>query len=198
MTARRLTNTSTSLDQVVASSSPPKSAPAEFKHSKPSSKETSKSLPVPDQKTEKSAMTTQGVTFASQDKLPKLPIPDLDKSCNKYLASLRPLQSAREHAETEAVVQEFLRAEGPELQEKLKKYATGKSSYIEQFCTLATRSASTVSSADPFQGMTRTSTLTTPSFSISTLSSCSRMIPLRPEIIKLHAPHLSSYLHSHS
>jgi len=78
-------------------------------------------------------MTTQGVTFASQDKLPKLPIPDLDKSCNKYLASLRPLQSAREHAETEAVVQEFLRAEGPELQEKLKKYATGKSSYIEQF-----------------------------------------------------------------
>jgi hypothetical protein len=137
MTARRLTNTSTSLDQVVASSSPPKSAPAEFNRAKPPPKEASKSLPVPDNKTEKPAMTTQGVTFASQDKLPKLPIPDLDKSCNKYLASLRPLQSAREHAETEAVVQEFLRAEGPELQEKLKKYATGKSSYIEQFCTFA-------------------------------------------------------------
>jgi carnitine O-acetyltransferase len=79
-------------------------------------------------------MATQGVTFASQDKLPKLPIPDLESSCKKYLASLSPLQSAREHAETEAAVQEFLRAEGPELQEKLKKYATGRSSYIEQFC----------------------------------------------------------------
>jgi carnitine O-acetyltransferase len=135
MTARRLTNTSTSLDKVVASSSPPKSTPAESNRSKPPAKETPKSLPVPDNKTEKPVMTTQGVTFASQEKLPKLPIPDLDKSCNKYLSSLRPLQSAREHAETEVAVQEFLRAEGPELQEKLKKYATGKSSYIEQFCT---------------------------------------------------------------
>jgi len=135
MTARRLTNTSTSLDQVVASSSPPTSAPAQLKHSKSPSKDIPKSLSAPDHKTEKPAMTSQGVTFASQEKLPKLPIPDLDKSCDKYLASLRPLQSAREHAETEAAVQEFLRAEGPELQEKLKKYATGKSSYIEQFCT---------------------------------------------------------------
>lgn len=140
MTARRLTNPSTSLDQVVTSSSPPRSSPAEFKRPNQSSKDTTKLLPVPDQKTEKPAMATQGVTYASQDKLPKLPIPDLDKSCKKYLASLRPLQSAREHAETEAAVQEFLRAEGPELQEKLKKYATGRSSYIEQFCMFATRS----------------------------------------------------------
>ena len=29
---------------------------------------------------------------------------------------------------------EFLRTDGPELQEKLKGYAQGKSSYIEQFC----------------------------------------------------------------
>ncbi|KAG9520943.1 acyltransferase ChoActase/COT/CPT, partial [Aureobasidium melanogenum] len=133
MTARKLTNPSTSLDQVVTSSSPPRSFPTEFKRPHPSSKETTKPLPVPDQKTENPAMATQGVTFASQDKLPKLPIPDLDKSCKKYLSSLRPLQSAREHAETEAAVQDFLRAEGPELQEKLKKYATGRSSYIEQF-----------------------------------------------------------------
>ncbi|CAD0113130.1 unnamed protein product [Aureobasidium uvarum] len=138
MTARRLTNTSTSLDQVVSSSSPPKSTPTEFKRSNSSAKEATKSLPVANHKSDKSAMATQGVTFASQEKLPKLPIPDLDKSCNKYLASLRPLQSAREHAETEAAVHEFLRAEGPELQEKLKKYATGRSSYIEQFCTFAT------------------------------------------------------------
>ena len=76
----------------------------------------------------------QGITFAAQDKLPKLPIPDLDHSMNRYLAALKPLQSPREHAETQQAVDEFLKSEGPDLQEKLKKYANGKTSYIEQFC----------------------------------------------------------------
>ncbi|KAG7285182.1 hypothetical protein NEMBOFW57_009803 [Staphylotrichum longicolle] len=74
-----------------------------------------------------------GVTYAHQDKLPKLPIPDLDRSCERYLAALKPLQSAREHAETKNAVQEFLRNEGPELNEKLRKYAEARTSYIEQF-----------------------------------------------------------------
>lgn len=76
----------------------------------------------------------QGITFAAQDKLPKLPIPDLESSTTKYLAALKPLQTPREHAETKQAVEEFLKSEGPELQERLKKYATGKTSYIEQFC----------------------------------------------------------------
>lgn len=75
-----------------------------------------------------------GITFAAEDKLPKLPIPDLESSCKKYLQALKPLQSAREYADTKAAVDEFLKSDGPELQEKLKKYATGKTSYIEQFC----------------------------------------------------------------
>jgi len=75
-----------------------------------------------------------GVTFAYQDKLPKLPIPELQKTCERYLAALKPLQTTREHAETRNAVLEFLNGEGPELNEKLKKYAEGKSSYIEQFC----------------------------------------------------------------
>ena len=75
-----------------------------------------------------------GVTYAHQDKLPKLPIPELERSCERYLEALRPLQSQREHAETQHAVREFLRGEGPELHERLKKYAEGKSSYIEQFC----------------------------------------------------------------
>ncbi|KAK4151038.1 hypothetical protein C8A00DRAFT_36345 [Chaetomidium leptoderma] len=74
-----------------------------------------------------------GVTYAHQDELPKLPIPELELSCEKYLDSLKPLQSAREHAETKHAVQEFLRSEGPELNEKLKKYAEARTSYIEQF-----------------------------------------------------------------
>lgn len=76
----------------------------------------------------------QGITFAAQDKLPKLPIPDLETTMTKYLAALEPLQAPREHAETQQAVNEFLRSEGPELQERLKKYASGKTSYIEQFC----------------------------------------------------------------
>ena len=75
-----------------------------------------------------------GITFAAQDKLPKLPIPELASSCTKYLAALKPLQSPREQSETRRAVDEFLRHEGPELQEKLKKYAEGRTSYIEQFC----------------------------------------------------------------
>lgn len=78
----------------------------------------------------------QGITFAGQDNLPKLPIPDLKDSIEKYLAALKPLQGAREHAETQQAAEEFLRNDGPELNEKLKKYANGKTSYIEQFCKL--------------------------------------------------------------
>jgi carnitine O-acetyltransferase len=47
---------------------------------------------------------------------------------------VKPLQTKREHADTVAAVREFLKTDGPELQERLKKYANNKSSYIEQFC----------------------------------------------------------------
>lgn len=83
-----------------------------------------------------SSTPRKGVTFAHQDSLPKLPIPDLESTCRKYLESLAPLQSPREHEETKAAVHEFLKTDGPELQEKLKKYASLKTSYIEQFCEL--------------------------------------------------------------
>jgi len=74
-----------------------------------------------------------GITFAHQDKLPKLPIPDLESTCRKYLAALEPLQSHKEHRESEVAVKEFLKGDGPRLQEELKKYAEGKANYIEQF-----------------------------------------------------------------
>ncbi|MCJ1433880.1 hypothetical protein MMC27_003245 [Xylographa pallens] len=102
-----------SLNGSLASSQPPNG------DTDPSSAQKSKSKP--------------GITYAGQDKLPKLPIPELEDTCRRYLEALRPLQSHREQGETEAAVQEFLKRDGPILQEKLKKYATGKSSYIEQF-----------------------------------------------------------------
>lgn len=76
----------------------------------------------------------KGLTFANQDSLPKLPIPDLEQTCKRYLESLAPLQTLREQEETKAAVQDFLKSEGPILQEKLKTYASSKTSYIEQFC----------------------------------------------------------------
>ncbi|KAI2485061.1 carnitine acetyl transferase protein [Pyrenophora tritici-repentis] len=75
-----------------------------------------------------------GITFAHQDSLPKLPIPELDSSCKKYLAALKPLQSPKEHSDTIHSVEDFLKSDGVILQEKLKKYANGKANYIEQFC----------------------------------------------------------------
>ncbi|KAI8975933.1 acyltransferase ChoActase/COT/CPT [Pilobolus umbonatus] len=74
-----------------------------------------------------------GVTFKYQDKLPKLPIPALEDSLAKYLKAVKPLQTPEEHETTQKAVKEFMKKEGPELQNKLKTYATDKSSYIEEF-----------------------------------------------------------------
>lgn len=101
-----------------------------------------------------------GITFASQDKLPKLPIPELDASCKKYLAALKPLQSTKEHNDSQHAVEDFLKADGLVLQEKLKKYASGKANYIEQFCESLRPSNSRciprTKGTDITQGMTRT------------------------------------------
>lgn len=75
-----------------------------------------------------------GITFSSQETLPKLPIPELDASCKKYLAALKPLQTPKEHNDSQHSVEDFLKSDGAVLQEKLKKYASGKANYIEQFC----------------------------------------------------------------
>lgn len=76
----------------------------------------------------------KGLTFANQDSLPKLPIPDLELTCKRYLESVSALQTPREQEETRVAVQDFLKTDGPVLQEKLKNYASSKTSYIEQFC----------------------------------------------------------------
>jgi carnitine O-acetyltransferase len=84
--------------------------------------------------TSKNGGSKPGITFAAQDKLPQLPIPDLESTCKKYVDALRPLQSSKEQRDTQISVKEFLQLEGPKLQARLKEYAEGKSNYIEQFC----------------------------------------------------------------
>ncbi len=103
-----------------------------------------------------------GITFASQDNLPTLPIPELESTCKKYLAALKPLQTPREHAETKIAAQEFLKHDGPYLQGRLRNYAVGKSSYIEQFCKQRTHfSSKSIVSLIRVKGMIRTSTMIT-------------------------------------
>ncbi|ODV90866.1 hypothetical protein CANCADRAFT_25219 [Tortispora caseinolytica NRRL Y-17796] len=72
-------------------------------------------------------------TFSKQHLLSKLPIPDLEETCRKYLDAVRPLQTYAEHQRTKAVTAEFLANEGPRLNEMLKEYSKDRSSYIEQF-----------------------------------------------------------------
>eukprot|EP00163_Fabomonas_tropica_P007348 TRINITY_DN1707_c0_g1_i2.p1 TRINITY_DN1707_c0_g1~~TRINITY_DN1707_c0_g1_i2.p1 ORF type:complete len:673 (+),score=225.54 TRINITY_DN1707_c0_g1_i2:140-2158(+) len=49
-------------------------------------------------------------TFAFQDILPPLPVPPVEKTLTKYLASVRPILNDKEFAETQAAVQEFLQS----------------------------------------------------------------------------------------
>ena len=120
-----------SLNESLAQSQPPISD-AE----RPSNKDAQKSF-SPEQKeplAHHGVKEKPGITFAAQDKLPKLPIPELESTLKKYQDVLKPLQSQREQQDTAAAVEDFIKGDGGELQSRLKKYATGKTSYIEQFC----------------------------------------------------------------
>ena len=136
MSVRTFTGSS-SLDFAMANAANGQADQAEIRRSETNAANSAEAMPKEAREplaSHKPSATKPGVTFAAQDSLPKLPIPDLDATCKRYLEALEPLQSSREHRDTETAVREFQRAEGPELQERLKKYATGKSSYIEQFC----------------------------------------------------------------
>ncbi|KAK0539794.1 carnitine O-acetyltransferase yat1 [Tilletia horrida] len=79
------------------------------------------------------AQTTTGKTFKDQDKLPKLPIPDLNDTCRRYLASLEHLQQPEEHAATKKAVDDFLANQGPKLNAQLEEYAKTRDSYIAEW-----------------------------------------------------------------
>ncbi|TFK53149.1 acyltransferase ChoActase/COT/CPT [Heliocybe sulcata] len=72
-------------------------------------------------------------TFSRQSELPKLPIPPLEETCERYLRALEGLQDEKEHENTKRAVEAFLHGEGPRLQDRLKEWAEKKDSYIEDF-----------------------------------------------------------------
>lgn len=66
--------------------------------------------------------------------MPKLPIPKLEDTCQRYLRALQGLQDENEHARTKAVVQDFLTSgEGDRWQRRLEEYNENVDSYIEEF-----------------------------------------------------------------
>lgn len=120
-----------------AAASPIAPAPENLKAFRSLNESLMASFPAADRATVHPYESKSGITFAHQDGLPKLPIADLADVCRKYVAAVKPLQTRREHVDTLAAVRNFLRTDGPELQDRLRKYANDKSSYIEQFCTPA-------------------------------------------------------------
>lgn len=70
-------------------------------------------------------------TFARQQELPSLPVPPLEETCSRYLTALEGLQDPRDHEETKRAVEDFLRGDGPRIQERLIEWAKGKARYVK-------------------------------------------------------------------
>lgn len=84
---------------------------------------------------------TPGADGAGDDLLPRLPIPDLSATCDRFLEVVAPLLSEKELEETKVVVDDFRRpgGEGEALQSDLKAYDAlgveegGAHSFVEEF-----------------------------------------------------------------
>mmetsp|Transcript_9620 Transcript_9620/g.16898 ORF Transcript_9620/g.16898 Transcript_9620/m.16898 type:complete len:710 (-) Transcript_9620:24-2153(-) len=72
-------------------------------------------------------------TFERQGTIPKLPVPDLEATCAKYIQTMKPLLSEASLRETENIVDEFLKEDGPKLQTALMEYDKTVDNYVEEF-----------------------------------------------------------------
>jgi carnitine O-acetyltransferase len=76
-------------------------------------------------------------TFGNDDRLPRVPLPTLEESCERFIAWCSPLLSEAELAATEAAVASFLRPESParKLQAALERYNArdGVRSWLDEF-----------------------------------------------------------------
>lgn len=61
-------------------------------------------------------------TYARQSELPALPIPELEKTLDKFLLHLKALETDEQHEESKRTVLEFLNGDGPRLQTLLVDY----------------------------------------------------------------------------
>lgn len=76
-------------------------------------------------------------TFGNDESLPRVPLPTLEESCERFIAWCAPLLTAEELSQTEAAVASFLESGGParKLQEALEQYndSDGVHSWLDAF-----------------------------------------------------------------
>ncbi len=51
-------------------------------------------------------------TYSLQDRMPRLPVPDLKKTCEKYLKTVKPLVTQEEFERTRREVEKFVENDG--------------------------------------------------------------------------------------
>ena len=76
-----------------------------------------------------------GRMFSLQDSLPKLPVPALDATLQKYLKTVRPLVSDEDYKQTQQYVEEFRRDSGPKLQKLLEERAEKEINWLSDWWT---------------------------------------------------------------
>ncbi|XP_046547612.1 carnitine O-acetyltransferase-like isoform X1 [Haliotis rubra] len=74
-----------------------------------------------------------GRMFSVQDSLPRLPLPQIDQTLQKYLRTVQPLVNADDYRHTEKLVEAFKKSPGPELQALLEKRATEKVNWLSDW-----------------------------------------------------------------
>ncbi|SCU88831.1 LANO_0D03202g1_1 [Lachancea nothofagi CBS 11611] len=76
----------------------------------------------------------QGVTFENQAKLPSLPVPELEETLRKYIQTIRPFcQTRNQLEEQKALCAKFAQDEGPELQQRLTRFAAESRNWLSRF-----------------------------------------------------------------
>ncbi|CEP62870.1 carnitine O-acetyltransferase CAT2 LALA0_S06e05732g [Lachancea lanzarotensis] len=76
----------------------------------------------------------QGLTFENQQKMPSLPVPELEKTLHKYIETIKPYCRTKEQLEQQGkLCAEFAANQGPELQNRLQKFAGQSRNWLSQF-----------------------------------------------------------------
>ena len=75
--------------------------------------------------------------FIIQKPLPRLPVPELNNTLDKYLKLVAPVVSEEDYDRTRQIVEEFRKpgGEGEELQKLLKEFASTKINWVCLFVT---------------------------------------------------------------
>lgn len=82
-----------------------------------------------------SSSAIKGDLFKFQSQLPKLPVPTLAETSNKYLKSVEPYLSPAQLSSTTAIVEDFVRpgGQGEVLQKRLEEFAQGKDNWLAEY-----------------------------------------------------------------